>query len=195
MLPETLFITNGASSGLDLICSLLTRPGDVIFVEEPSYFLAMQIFADHRLRLVPIPIDEHGLVVEALEDALKKHHPVFLYTIPTFQNPSGHTLSDERRRRLAQLSREHDFLIVADEVYHLLNFGAQPPTPFARLRRNGQYHLPRLVFKNPGARPAPGLDPDRPGARQDFCGMRPGQFGRRAQPFHFRHHLKIVGNQ
>ena len=137
VLPQTLFITNGASSGLDLICSLLTRPGDVIFVEEPSYFLAMQIFADHRLQLVPIPIDEHGLVVEALEDALKKYHPVFLYTIPTFQNPSGRTLSEERRRRLAHFSREHDFLIVADEVYHLLNFGAQPPRPLAAYAETG----------------------------------------------------------
>ena len=137
VLPQTLFITNGASSGLDLICSLLTRPDDVIFVEEPSYFLAMQIFTDHRLQLVPIPIDEHGLVVEALEDALKKYHPVFLYTIPTFQNPSGRTLSEERRRRLAQLSREHDFLIVADEVYHLLNFGAQPPRPLAAYAETG----------------------------------------------------------
>ena len=60
--PETLFITNGASSGLDLTCTLFTRPGDTIFVEEPSYFLAMQIFADHHLRVVPIPIDEHGMV-------------------------------------------------------------------------------------------------------------------------------------
>jgi 2-aminoadipate transaminase len=127
VLPETLFITNGASSGLDLTCTLFTRPGDTIFVEEPSYFLALRIFADHHLRLVSIPVDENGMIVEALEEALKKEHPALVYTIPTFQNPSGYTLSAARRSYLAQLSREHNFLIVADEVYHLLNFNARLP--------------------------------------------------------------------
>jgi 2-aminoadipate transaminase len=131
VLPETLFITNGASSGLDLTCTLFTRPGDTIFVEEPSYFLALRIFADHHLRPVPIPVDENGLIVAALEEALKKYRPALVYTIPAFQNPSGYTLSAERRKRLAQLSRAHNFLIVADEVYHLLNFAEKPPMAFA----------------------------------------------------------------
>jgi 2-aminoadipate transaminase len=135
--PETLFISNGASSGLDLTCTLFTRPGDTIFVEEPSYFLALKIFADHHLRPVPIPVDEHGLVVDALEEALKKHRPALVYTIPTFQNPSGYTLSENRRLRLAQLSRAHNFLIVADEVYHLLNFGVQLPRAFAGFMEQG----------------------------------------------------------
>jgi DNA-binding transcriptional MocR family regulator len=100
-------------------------------VEEPSYFLALRVFADHQLRTVPIPMDENGLIVEALEEELKKVRPAFVYTIPTFQNPSGYTLSESRRSRLAQLSREHGFLIVADEVYHLLNFSAHLPRPFA----------------------------------------------------------------
>jgi DNA-binding transcriptional MocR family regulator len=129
--PETLFITNGASSGLDLTCTLFTRPGDVIFVEEPTYFLALRIFADHHLRPVPVAVDEHGLVPEALAEALKTHRPALLYTIPSFQNPSGCTLSAERRQHLALLSREHGFLIVADEVYHLLYFNAAPPPAFA----------------------------------------------------------------
>lgn len=135
--PEELFITNGASLGLDLICTLFARPGDTIFVEEPSYFLALRIFADHHLKPVPIPVDADGLDVAALEAALKKVKPVFLYTIPTFQNPSGYTLSAERRARLAQLSREHDFLIVADEVYHLLHYTAAPPRAFAGYKDQG----------------------------------------------------------
>jgi 2-aminoadipate transaminase len=134
---QHLFITNGASLGLDLICTLFTQAGDTVFVEEPSYFLALRIFTDHRLRVVAIPMDEHGLVVEALEQELKKTRPVFLYTIPTFQNPSGITLSAERRARLAQLSREYDFLIVADEVYHLLNYGASQPKPLAAYGEQG----------------------------------------------------------
>ena len=135
--PKNLFITNGASLGLDLTCTLFAQPGDTVFVEEPSYFLALRILADHHLRLVSIPIDENGLCVEALEQELKKVRPNFLYTIAAFQNPSGYTLSEERRTRLAQLSREHGFLIVADEVYHLLNFSAQLPRPFAAYTDQG----------------------------------------------------------
>lgn len=132
-----LFITNGASLGLDLVCTLFSKPGDTIFIEEPSYFLALRIFADHHLRLVPIPVDEHGLIVEVLGEEIKRKRPAFLYTIPTFQNPSGYTLSAERRTRLAQLSREYDFLIVADEVYHLLNYSSNPPIAFAGLAGQG----------------------------------------------------------
>ncbi len=128
--PERLFITAGISSALDLLCTLFTRSGDLIFVEEPSYFLALQIFADHGLRVVPIPTDGSGLVIEALEEALRTHHPKFLYTIPVFQNPSGHTLSQDRRERLLAFSREHDFLVLADEVYQYLHYAAQPPRHF-----------------------------------------------------------------
>jgi 2-aminoadipate transaminase len=128
---DSLFVTAGISSGLDLICALFTRPGDAIFVEEPSYFLALRIFADHDLRVIPIQTDENGLVLESLQEKLAKYRPKFLYTIPTYQNPAGHSLSAERRERLIELSRTHDFLIVADEVYHFLNYAGQPPQSFA----------------------------------------------------------------
>lgn len=126
---DSLFVTAGASQGLDLICTLFSRPGDTIFVEEPSYFLALRIFADHDLNIVSLPLDDRGLIVEALEEKLSRQAPAFLYTIPTFHNPSSATLTADRRRRLVQLSREHNFPIVADEVYHLLNFSASPPPP------------------------------------------------------------------
>ncbi len=128
--PEGLFITTGISSGLDLLCTLFTRPGDTVFVEEPSYFLALRIFADHGLRVVSIQTDEAGLVIEALEEALTEDRPKFLYLIPTFQNPSGHTLTQERRERLVALAEEHDFLVLADEVYHFLNYTVRPPKSF-----------------------------------------------------------------
>jgi DNA-binding transcriptional MocR family regulator len=89
------------------------------------------VFRDHGLRVVGIPIDDDGLRVDALREALTQHRPALLYTIPTFQNPSGHTMSAERRDALAAISREHDLLVVADEVYHLLDFGAPPPPPLA----------------------------------------------------------------
>jgi 2-aminoadipate transaminase len=128
---ETLFVTSGISGGLDLICTLLTKPGDTIFVEEPSYFLALKIFADHGLKVASIPTDEHGLVIDDLIQALKESKPKFVYVIPTFQNPGGRTLSQERREQLVSLAKEHDFLILADEVYQFLNYTQTPPNSLA----------------------------------------------------------------
>lgn len=128
---KQLFITAGASQGLDLICTLFAKPGDTIFVEEPSYFLALRIFRDHQLNIIGLPMDDDGLVVEALQEQLGRHKPVFLYTVPTFHNPSSVTLSTERREKLVQLSRQYNFLIVADEVYHLLSYSPPPPPPLA----------------------------------------------------------------
>ena len=127
---ENLFITNGISKALDLICTLFTQAGDTIFVEEPTYFLALKIFADHRLQVVPIETDENGLLIETLQKKLTVYKPKLLYTIPAHQNPSGRTLSQERRTRLVELSRQSDFLILADEVYQLLSYSGKPPTSF-----------------------------------------------------------------
>jgi DNA-binding transcriptional MocR family regulator len=111
---------------------LFTRPGDTIFVENPTYSLALGIFADHRLNLVGLPMDENGVIIEAIEEELAHQTPAFLYIIPTFHNPTGRTLSADRRKQLVQLSQEHDFLIVADEVYQLLAYSGTPPAPMAK---------------------------------------------------------------
>jgi 2-aminoadipate transaminase len=129
--PDILFVTNGISNALDLICAHFTRPGDTIFVEAPTYFLALRIFVDHNLRIVPIPTDENGLSIEVLEEKLAQEQPKFLYTVPTFQNPGGFTLPEGRRDKLVQLSQEHDFIIAADEVYHFLNYSDRQVKPFA----------------------------------------------------------------
>ena len=126
-----LFVTAGASMGLDLLCTLFATPGDTIFVEEPSYFLALRIFADHHLKIISLPMDAGGLIVEDLEEKLTRHSPVFLYTIPTFHNPSSVTLGTDRRKHLVELSRKYKFLIIADEVYHLLNYASEIPPPMA----------------------------------------------------------------
>jgi len=129
--PQSLFITTGISNGLDLLCSLFTQAGDTIFVEEPSYFLALKIFADHHLNVISIETDENGLIPASLEEKLAGSRPRFLYLIPTFQNPTGHTLLQERRKQIVQLAQEHDFIIATDEVYHLLSYTQQPPKSFA----------------------------------------------------------------
>lgn len=129
--PDSIFVTNGISKALDLICTLFTKAGDTIFVEEPTYFLALRIFADHHLNVISIDTDENGLVVESLEERLAEFRPKFLYLIPSFQNPTGTTLPQERRDRLMELAQEHDFIIAADEVYQLLSYTQTPPKSFA----------------------------------------------------------------
>lgn len=135
--PEPIFITNGNSQALDMVCSVFARPGDTVFVEEPSYFLALDIFRNHHLQIVGIPVDQDGLIIEALEEALRKYQPAFLYTIPAFQNPTGFTLAVARRQRLVELSQQHNFLIMADEVYQLLNYTVTPPQPMAAYIEQG----------------------------------------------------------
>ena len=129
--PSLLFVTTGASSALDLLCTLYTRPGDLIFVEEPSYFLALRIFKDHGLRVTPIPMDDNGMDLDALGAKLTEFRPKFIYTIPTFQNPSGLTLSQARREKLVEWAQRYNFLVVADEVYHFLPYTQTPPQAFA----------------------------------------------------------------
>lgn len=126
-----LMTTAGNSQALDLCCTLFTKPGDTIFVEAPTYFLALDIFRDHGLRVVGIPIDHEGMQIDALRDALATHQPALLYTIPSFQNPTGITLSAARREQLLAACAAHDVLVVADEVYQLLDFGTPPPPSLA----------------------------------------------------------------
>jgi len=128
-----LFVTGGNSQALDLVSVVFANPGDTVFVEEPSYFLAFQIFRDHGLNIVGIPVDDDGLSVDALEKELKSHKPAFLYTIPSYHNPGGQCTTGERRRRVVELAEKHDFLIVADEVYQLLYYYDAPPPAYGTM--------------------------------------------------------------
>ncbi len=134
---ESLFVTGGNSQALDLVSSIFAKPCDTVFVEEPSYFLAFQIFRDRGLNIVGIPIDDQGIRIDCLEEELRKHKPAFLYTVPSYHNPGGQCLSEERRRRILELSRQHDFLIVADEVYQLLSYYESPPPAFGTYCNSG----------------------------------------------------------
>jgi DNA-binding transcriptional MocR family regulator len=131
---EQLFSTNGNSQALDMLCTMLTEPGDVVIVEEPTYFLAFQMFRDHGLEIRGVPIDADGLVVDALIDEISLLRAsgkriAFVYTIPAFQNPTSVTMSAQRRLDLVAAAADNDVLIVADEVYHLLRFAPGPMPP------------------------------------------------------------------
>jgi DNA-binding transcriptional MocR family regulator len=127
--PENLFITSGATSGIDLFCACFTKPGDTVIVEEPTYFLALRLFADRRLNIVGLPTDAGGIDMDALEKRVSKSPPAFVYIVPAFHNPSGTTLTAERRKRLHQLSHKYNFFVLADEVYHMLSYTLIPPAP------------------------------------------------------------------
>ncbi len=127
---EQLFTTGGSSQGLDLASLVFAKPGDTVFVEEPSYFLAFQIFRDHALNVVSIPLEDDGPSVTAMKEALQSHKPAFFYTIPTFHNPGGQCTSEEKRRAIVDLAIQHDFLVMADEVYQLLYYYDAPPPAY-----------------------------------------------------------------
>jgi DNA-binding transcriptional MocR family regulator len=142
--PATAFVTNGNSQAIDHVVGTLTSPGDVVLVEETTYFLALQIFRDHHVRVAPVAVDAQGLVPQALADALRAHRPALLYTVPTFHNPTGATLPEERREQVVGLCAEHGTLVVADEVYHLLSYpesfpdtASALPRPFAAWAHTG----------------------------------------------------------
>ena len=120
--PASAFVTNGNSQAIDHVVGTLTSPGDVVLVEEATYFLALQIFRDHHVRVEPVAVDGDGLVPDALEEAVRRHRPALLYTVPAYQNPTGATLPEERREQVVALCAEHGTLVVADEVYHLLSY-------------------------------------------------------------------------
>jgi DNA-binding transcriptional MocR family regulator len=125
--PDQLLITNGNSQALDFICTHFTHPGDTVFVEEPSYFLALKIFADRKLNIVGIPMDGYGLDTNILRKFLNNKKPAFIYTIPAYHNPASVTLSLQRREELVQICSKNNILLVADEVYHCLSYTDKPP--------------------------------------------------------------------
>lgn len=140
--PEMLLSTNGNSQGLDLVCSVFTQPGDTVIVEEPTYFLAGQTFADHYLRVVTVPLDDDGIDLDALAATLDrlaaaKQPPRLVYTIPAFHNPTGINLTAARRSALAPLAAHYGTLLVADEVYQLLDYGSDRPPPMSAAVEHG----------------------------------------------------------
>jgi 2-aminoadipate transaminase len=130
-------LTGGSAQTLDHLCTLFTRPDDLIFVEAPTYHETLQLFHDHGLRPVQVQTDDGGLQVEALAARLESlaqagQRARFLYVIPNFQNPSGVTLATDRRQPVLDLAERFDLLIVEDDVYRDLAYQDQaPPSLFA----------------------------------------------------------------
>jgi 2-aminoadipate transaminase len=125
--PEALIVTSGGMECLALACSALLDPGDTVAVEGPTYLGALMAFRGAEAEVVEIPMDEDGLVVDALAERLEDGlRPKFLYVIPEYQNPTGRTLPLERREALVELCRRHGVLILEDVAYRELAWGADP---------------------------------------------------------------------
>ncbi len=130
--PGELLVTAGISHALDLVCTLCTAPGDVVLVESPCYHLALRILRDHPAELRAAPADAGGLDVAALAEQLAElrrsgRRARMLYTIPTFNNPTGRSLTEPRRRALIELAASEGMLIVEDDVYRELAYDGPPP--------------------------------------------------------------------
>ncbi len=122
--PEEILITHGSQQGLDLLARLFVDPGVTVVVEDPSYVGGLQAFNSYQARYLVVPTDTEGMQVDLLEELLSKRHPSprLIYVLPNFQNPSGVTLSLERRKRLLELSYRHGIPILEDDPYGELRY-------------------------------------------------------------------------
>jgi len=136
--PDDVIVTTGGQQAIDLICKTLLDPGDVVVCEAPTYPGAVPVFCSYQAETIQIDCDENGMQIEELEAVLdllaeENRRPKFVYSVPSFQNPAGVTMSLERRRRLVELARQRELLVVEDNPYGLLRFGGEPLPPLYQL--------------------------------------------------------------
>jgi 2-aminoadipate transaminase len=135
--PDDVLVTTGGQQVIDLVCKTLVDPGDVIIAEGPTYPGAVPTFCSYQAEVIQIGLDEDGMRIDELEATLDRldaegRRPKFIYTVPTFQNPAGTTMSLPRRRRLVEVARERELLILEDNPYGLMRYEGEPlPTLYA----------------------------------------------------------------
>jgi 2-aminoadipate transaminase len=124
--PGRVLVTNGSLQAFHFVLDALGGDERRVLVERPTYDRPRKILAAQGVELGEIPVDDDGLDIDALERELEGAPASFLYTIPTFQNPTGSTLSEERRRRLAELARSRRLRVLEDDPYGLVRFDGEP---------------------------------------------------------------------
>ena len=125
--PDELIVTTGSQQALDLLGKTMISPGDKVIVEGPTFLATIQCFRLYGAELISTPIDADGVKTDELERLIAEHRPKFVYLIPTFGNPSGALLSLERRKKVLELAVKYQTLMVEDDPYGDLFFGAPPP--------------------------------------------------------------------
>lgn len=123
---DDLLVTTGSQQGLTLLATALLEPGDVVLVEDPCYLAALQTFSFTGARVVPVPTDDEGLDPAALDEITARERPKLLYLVPTFQNPTGRTLSAQRRAAVAEVAARRGLWIAEDDPYGELRFEGEP---------------------------------------------------------------------
>ncbi|XP_053373650.1 2-aminoadipate transaminase-like isoform X2 [Mercenaria mercenaria] len=138
---QDIMVTAGATQGLHLVATVMFDKDTPVFMEDPTYFIAVKILReDFGMNIIPIPTGDDGMDLKILEEQLKKHKPVsvdhcktpfwgMVYTIPTFNNPKGYSMSPDRCRALVSLGRKYDVMLFAEDVYNLLHYSGQPHPP------------------------------------------------------------------
>lgn len=121
--------TAGSAQGIDLVARAVIDPGDTVLVESPTFLGALQIFRVAQANLVPVKMDELGVLTDELEETIRRRHPKLFYTIPTFQNPTGRTLPLERRKAVARICADYGVLVLEDDPYCDLRYSGEllPP--------------------------------------------------------------------
>jgi DNA-binding transcriptional MocR family regulator len=139
--PDDVVVTIGGQQALDLVARLFLNPGDIVLAEGPTYVGALGVFQAAQARVVHVPMDDEGLIPEALEEAVASYRAKFLYTIPTYQNPAGVTLTEERRERVLEICERARLLVIEDDPYGRLGFHGEAPKPLRARRRDGVFYL------------------------------------------------------
>ncbi|MFF2016717.1 PLP-dependent aminotransferase family protein [Paenibacillus sp. NPDC058177] len=132
-----LMITSGSQQGIDLVARTFVGPGDVVYLEDPSYTGAIDVFAGRGAEMIFVPMDREGMRVDILTSLCDQRPPKLIYTNPTFQNPSGVTMSIQRRQRLLELARSYRCLIIEDDPFSDLYFRDPPPPSIKSMDRDG----------------------------------------------------------
>ena len=127
----------GSTQAMDLLCKALIDPGDTILVENPSFLGNLQCMKLYQANLVPVDSDERGMLMDDLEEKIRRYHPKLIYTIPTFQNPTGKTLPEERRKAVAELANEAGVVVAEDDPYRDLRYEGEPCKAIKSYDRNG----------------------------------------------------------
>lgn len=136
--PDNILITNGSQQALDLLAKLFIDPGDIVLVEKPSYLGAIQTFRSYQAGFLSVPTDKCGIDVDALELAIKKNNPKIIYLTPTFKNPTGVTMSLERRRAVARLLERYGVPLIEDDPYGDLRYSGEPLPPIKSFDDSGR---------------------------------------------------------
>jgi len=151
---ENIMIVAGGMESMNLLSHLYLEPGDVVLVESPTFVQAVQVFKMFEARCIACQTDNHGLVIEDVKAKIKQYAPKMVYVIPTFQNPSGRTMSLERRKALAELGSEYDIVILEDDPYSEMRYSGEDLPPVKYFDETGNVIFANSFSKifSPGAR-------------------------------------------